>query len=325
MKLEENFVLGGRYRIVKPIGNINKNTTFMVTDIEDAKKTFVCKVLVFQSVKKWKELELFEREAMVLKNLHHPCIPAYVDYFEVNEKGQSLFCLVQEYKEGKNLREKIRDGYRVTESKALQISKKLLAILKYLQGFEPPVIHRDINPNNIIIDEKNKPHLVDFGAVQAAAAKDHLSTQTIIGTAGYMPMEQLVGRASPASDIYGLGVTLIFLLTHTDPINLPFENMRYDYRKLVDISDTFAEFIDICTEPNPGERFQTAVEAYSYLSDNLPVAGPGREPVKKQGIRVIHKGEDDISKMMSDKEIRKFIKSVKREYPRLYDKRFDDF
>ncbi len=135
-------------------------------------------------------------------------------------------------------------------------------------------------------------------------------------------MEQLVGRACEASDLYGLGVTLIFLLTHTDPINIPFENMKYEYRELTNTGDILSEFIDKCTEPNPGDRFENAAEAYGFLS----TISQGRQRnMRKNGKQKATKiGDEDFSEIVNDDELRKFVKEVKKEFPKYYDDKYDD-
>ncbi|MEQ8963569.1 MAG: protein kinase, partial [Coleofasciculus sp. C2-GNP5-27] len=152
----------------------------------------------------WDEFKLFEREAAVLKQLNHPQIPNYRDYFSLDkETGEGLywFGLVQEYIPGKSLQQLLDQSYHFSETQVRSIATQVLKILQYLHGLKPPVLHRDIKPNNLILGQDKRVYLVDFGAVQNSAAVEGV-TFTVVGTSGYAPLEQFWGQAVAASDLY---------------------------------------------------------------------------------------------------------------------------
>ena len=107
-------------------------------------------------------------------------------------------------------------------------------VLEYLQEFYPPIIHRDIKPNNIILSPDNEQvYVIDFGAVRDKVVTTETFSHertTIIGTYGYMPPEQFTGGAVPASDIFAAGMTLITLLSRREPMNFPQKNGVMQYR-----------------------------------------------------------------------------------------------
>ena len=159
----------------------------------------------------------------MLEGLDHPGIPAYRDHFEATPDGpgeEVLFCLVRDFVDGESLQERIEAGRSYDEAEVVDIAGQLLDILAYLHGQSPPIIHRDIKPANVILGSDGRVHLVDFGTVQAEVARE-TGGSTIVGTAGYVAPEQLMGRAAPASDIYALGVTIASLLSGMAPTEFP--------------------------------------------------------------------------------------------------------
>jgi serine/threonine protein kinase len=257
-------LINKRYRIKQQLGEGGMGKTFLALDQKNGKQV-VIKRLCLKTVNEWKAVELFEREARTLKNIDHPFIPEYLDYFTRSKDGDTEYYLVQEYIEGGNLAGQVKAGKRFTEEQVFDIAEKLLSILSYLQGLRPPLVHRDINPKNIIINRNNDVWLVDFGAALGAAKGAGSGGTTVVGTYGYMPMEQLMGKASPASDIYALGMTLIYLLSHMNPQDFPIKNMKVIYRNLIKISARRGRFIDRLIEPDPVKRLPDAKTALSLL------------------------------------------------------------
>ena len=100
----------------------------------------------------------------------------------------------------------------LNEKEVENIAQQILEILKYLHSLDPPVIHQDIKPRNIIRDDNGKIYLVDFGAVQNIYHNTSMRAKTVFVTYGYMPSEQYRGKAIPATDLYSLGATLLHLL-----------------------------------------------------------------------------------------------------------------
>ncbi|MEQ8960920.1 MAG: serine/threonine-protein kinase, partial [Coleofasciculus sp. C2-GNP5-27] len=174
----------------------------------------------------WKQIELFEREAKVLAQLNYPTIPRYLDYFQVETSEDRAFYIVQELAEGKSLADLVKNGWRTNESGVRQIATQVLETLVYLHQLNPPVVHRDIKPQNLIWGKEGKIFLVDFGAVQDTVRSTFAKGSTIVGTYGYMAPEQFRGQAVPATDLYGLGATVVFLLTHRCPSDLPTERLK---------------------------------------------------------------------------------------------------
>jgi serine/threonine protein kinase len=260
-------ILHERYTILEQLGKSHRRRTMLVSDRESGELA-IAKLLTFSSDFAWEDLKLFEREAETLKTLDHPAIPSYIDYFELESKSKG-YALVQTYVDGKSLEEYIQSGRVFTEKELKNIAKQLLKILIYLHSQYPPVIHRDIKPSNIILVETTKNqlgkiYLVDFGSVQTLASKAG-KTVTVVGTYGYMPPEQFGGYATPASDLYSLGATLIALATGIHPADLPQQGMRIAFAPLVNFTPAFTDWLEWLTETSVEKRSQTAAQALDTL------------------------------------------------------------
>ena len=151
-----------------------------------------------------------------------------------------------------------------------RIALEVLQILQYLHGLNPPVIHRDIKPQNIIRQADGQIFLVDFGAVQTMYRETAAFGSTVVGTYGYMPPEQFRGQAYPTTDLYGLGATLLHLLTHRNPADLPQSRLKYTFRPYANISEAFAKWLDGLLEPLAEDRFDASSTAIAALTNPPP-------------------------------------------------------
>ncbi len=264
--LEPEQILQNRYQLKQKLGDNAVRQTWLAEELaayEPECTQVVVKFLAFGGQVQWEDLKLFEREAQILKQLNHPRIPKYRDYFCIDDRSL-WFGLVQKYIPGCSLKEQLAHGKRFTERQVRKIAESVLKILIHLHELNPSVLHRDIKPSNLIWGEDEQVYLVDFGAVQDRAAKEG-ATFTVVGTYGYAPMEQFGGRAVPASDLYALGATLIHLLTGTAPADLPHSNLRIQFTDRVSLSPSFVSWLEKLIEPAPEQRFKSAREALDAL------------------------------------------------------------
>ncbi|MEH1943239.1 MAG: serine/threonine-protein kinase [Nostoc sp.] len=270
--LQAEQILQDRYQIQRQLGNNGIRQTWQALDLQASdgeNSTVVVKLLAFGGTVQWDDLKLFEREAQILKQLNHPRIPRYIDYFCIDDRTL-WFALIQEYIPGESLKDKLAVGKRFSEKRARKIAVEVLNILTYLHELNPGVLHRDIKPSNLIWGEDNRIYLVDFGAVQDKAAREGV-TFTVVGTYGYAPMEQFGGRAVAASDLYALGATLIHLLTGTSPSDLPQQDLRLQFTDRVNLSPSFVSWLQKLIEPAPEQRFTSATQALNALKSGLTV------------------------------------------------------
>ncbi len=289
--MDNNIVLNNRYQLGEQLSKKAGRRTFLAEDLF-SKNVVVIKILLFDQDFQWDDLKLFEREAKTLQNLAHPAIPKYLDYFEVNDNNYHGFALVQTYIEAVSLDTWIQQGRKFSEAELVELAARLLQILQYLHGQNPIVIHRDIKPSNILLSNRSGNsigdiYLVDFGSVQTVANKEG-GTITIVGSYGYIPLEQFGGQAVPASDLYSLGMTLIYLVTGTHPAELPLVNGQIKF-KTNQLSNRFQKWLDKMIQHHLDRRFSDAKIAQTALisSDgnisNYPELKPKYTKVKWQG------------------------------------------
>lgn len=212
------------YEVLKKLGEGESGITYLV---KSNNKEFVLKELKISTVENWKTIDRFKKEIKHLKSLNHKNIPKYIDFIENDNK----ISYIQEYIKGHSLEYIIENGISISIKNLESYIRQGLEILDYIQSLENPLIHRDISPKNIIIDNDNL-YLIDLGV--ALTYDKNNSTVTTAGTFGYMPPEQIMGKPILKSDIYSLGMTFISLINQTTVENLPLlKNDKIDIEKSV--------------------------------------------------------------------------------------------
>ncbi len=270
------FTSNRRYcaRPLELLGRGGMADTFKAYDTE-MDQYVAMKRLTLRSMSSWKALELFEREAATLKELAHPNIPAYLDYFEEDSADgtDTFFFLVQELASGMSLQELVESGKRFTDAELKHILGSVLETIVYLSALRPGIVHRDIKPSNIIAEDpgdvcRSRVMLVDFGgvtnAVGMANEEGRFSTVTMVGTPEFMAPEQYRGRrATQLSDVYSTAATLLFIATRRMPSEFPERRMRIDL-SAVELDETLKSLLQRMLEPAVEDRID-AVQALSVL------------------------------------------------------------
>ena len=212
--LASGHMLDGRYKIGKVIGIGGMGRVYLANDTRLANRPVAVKeMIVGEGLQEKKAVEDFAREARVLAPLSHPGIPNLIDYFA--ERGRHY--LVMEYIAGGDLQgwlDQRGAGARVSEAQVLRWARQLLDVMCFLHSQNPPIVYRDLKPGNIMIDQQERAMLIDFGIARFLPPGGR---GTQIGSVGYAPPEQYLGKLEPRSDLYSLGATMHHLLTGRDP------------------------------------------------------------------------------------------------------------
>lgn len=209
---------------------------------------------------------MYDEEIQALKGLKHPNIPYFIESFQLQDNSR---CIALEYKRGKTLAE----SRSFSPDEVKNISVLLLEILVYLQDQVPSIKHRDIKPENILVEDVNNSlevHLVDFGFARIGDGEAKTFSSMIKGTFGFMAPEQFRNKnLSNSSDLYGLGATLICLLTGTKSSEIDRLTDDYNYikfKKLVPGSSLlFIKWLEKMVEPDPNQRYPNAKTALKEL------------------------------------------------------------
>jgi eukaryotic-like serine/threonine-protein kinase len=240
----------------------------------------VLKALALRGMGSWKKLDLFQREGSALKSLSHPAIPEYVDSFEVDSGGDRVFVLVQKKAGGASLQELLDTGFRFTVPQVHSLFRQLLAVLQYLGALNPPVLHRDVKPANVIVNVRRSDDvslsLVDFGAVNSGVSRSGRGggasfASTMVGTFGYMPPEAFGGGADVRSDLYAAGATMLFAVSGRSPSDVPQRRLKMDLESILprpqraELGNTYTVMRKLL-EPAPEDRYRTAQEALDALT-----------------------------------------------------------
>ncbi|MTJ06660.1 serine/threonine-protein kinase [Anabaena sp. UHCC 0204] len=294
-------ILLERYEVQQQLGKKAGRRTLLTRDLQ-TQELVVIKLLSFDDDFQWDDLKLFEREAETLKAISHPAIPHYLDYFELDTPEYKGFALIQSYIPAESLETQIKAGRSFSESEVRELAKAILNILTYLHNRQPPVIHRDIKPSNILLTNRSgnsvgDVYLVDFGSVQTIVRSN--STMTVVGSYGYMPPEQFSGKATPASDLYGLGATLIYLITGQHPADLPQEDLIIKFEQAANVSPGFSNWLRKMTEPMLSRRLGSAEKALKSLifsKKQIPISVKSANLYlgKPVGSKVILNKDDDF-------------------------------
>jgi serine/threonine protein kinase, bacterial len=268
-------LLNHRYQVICILGDGGFGKTFLAEDTQmPSSRKVVVKQLkpVRENDPQIHKLvrERFQREAALLEELgdSHDQIPRLYAYFGEAEQ----FYLVEEWVEGDTLSQKLLKEGPLSEAAVRDILIQLLPVIDFIH--QKQIVHRDIKPENIILRFRDKkPVLIDFGAVKESMStvinsQGNSSRSIVVGTAGYMPTEQLAGRPLYASDLYSLGMTAIYLLSGKTPQELDTDPQTGAilWGKLVPtVNPEFVAILNraICFQPS--DRFSTAQEMKAAL------------------------------------------------------------
>ncbi len=205
--------ISGRYKIIKMIGGGGMANVYLAHDMILDRDVAV-KILRLDFADEEEFIRRFQREAQSATSLNHPNI---VNVFDVGEED-NIYYIVMEYVDGMTLKQYIQSYYPISVEKVIDIVKQLTSALEHAHYNH--IIHRDIKPQNILIDHEGNVKITDFGIAMALSATSITHTNAVLGSVHYLSPEQARGgMATKKSDIYSLGIVMFELLTGRLPFS----------------------------------------------------------------------------------------------------------
>lgn len=244
-------VLQGRYKVVDTLGKGGFGSVYKVSDLRLPGKFWALKELQFADRSQIDEAKRsFEREARLLSSLIHASLPVIIDYF--TEDGHT-YILMEEI-EGVNLAQWVEKSGAPKEFTVMQWALEIAKVLEFLHGQEPPIIFRDLKPENVMINQDGHIKLIDFGLARFFEENKKRDT-TAVGSVGYSAPEVWEDKQQTdvRTDIYSFGATLYFLLTGKPPSPV---YGKHDLRPYGNINPKFAEIVLKCMQIKPEDRYQ---------------------------------------------------------------------
>ena len=306
--LSNGQIIGGRYEIVKSIGEGGMANVYLANDkILDRK--FAIKVLRGDLANDEKFIRRFQREAQSVANLSHPNIVEVYDVEE--EEGQHY--IVMEYIEGKTLKQLLQKRGSLTLSEVIDIMLQLTDGLAH--AHDAYIIHRDIKPQNIMIQDDGLVKITDFGIAMALNATQLTQTNSVMGSVHYLPPEQANGKSSTIkSDIYSLGILMYELITGSVPfkgdnaVEIALKHLKEKIPSIRRQNPTIPQSVENivlrATAKNPKNRYDSVKDMNKDLKECL------NEDKKNEKKIVFEYPENDIDDT-------KVITNVKKSKPEI--------
>jgi serine/threonine protein kinase len=267
MALQIGERIGNRYVIEQYIGQGGMSTVYLARD-EQLKRTVAVRVL---NTVTSENKNRFLREAQIVTSLNHPNILAVYD---INQDKDTVYFVLQ-YVGAGNLDEYIRTKGQLAISDTLNILRQIADALDYAHSLG--VVHRDVKPSNILLDDKGKAYLSDFGVAKAVDSINLTSTGAFVGTPLYMSPEQGRGdMVNRSSDIYSFGVMAFYMLTGQPPfisdapMGILLKHINEPVPALSSLNPAFSTVVDevfkTVLAKDPEERFPNAVDFVRALT-----------------------------------------------------------
>jgi serine/threonine-protein kinase len=250
-------VIDNKYEILKQIGQGGMSTVYLAMDNRLNKQWAIKEIKKTSDKNSHIVIQSFLVEAHLLKTLDHPTLPRIVD---IIDNGAGVIYVVMDYIAGESLNKVVQRYGAQPQEYVIEWAKQLCNVLAYLHSRPKPIIYRDMKPGNVMLTPEGNVKLIDFGIAREYKS-ENLEDTTSLGTRGYAAPEQFGGKGQTdaRTDIYGLGVTIYYLITNQNPCEPPYE--IYPIRQInPNLSAGLERIIQKCTRLDPNERYQSCEE-----------------------------------------------------------------
>jgi eukaryotic-like serine/threonine-protein kinase len=271
--------LNGRYRLEARIGAGGMSTVYRATD-QTLQRTVAIKLMNREIAAESDQLERFRREARAVAQLSHPHIVGVIDYGEDLDPAHPRPYIVFEYVEGETLKERIRRSGRLPITEAVAYAIEISRALGTAHARH--IVHRDVKPQNVLIDEEGQAKVTDFGIARTLDEEGLTADGRVLGTTDYVSPEQALGRpVTGQSDLYSLGIVLYEMLTGEVPfkgenqIAVAMKHVREELpdvqRRRPEVSAALAAVVEAATAKRLEDRYADDAELIADLEDVLAI------------------------------------------------------
>jgi eukaryotic-like serine/threonine-protein kinase len=267
--------LSGRYRLEARIGAGGMSTVYRALD-ETLQRQVAIKLMNREVAADSDQLERFRREARAVAQLSHPHVVGVIDAGE--DEGRPY--IVFEYVEGETLKDRIRRQGRLPVAEAVAYAIEIARALGAAHARH--IVHRDVKPQNVLIDEEGSAKVTDFGIARTLDEEGLTADGRVLGTTDYVSPEQALGQhVNGQSDLYSLGVVLYEMLTGEVPFkgeNQVAVAMKHVREELPDVqsrrpevSAALAAVVETATAKRQEDRYADDAELIADLEDVLAI------------------------------------------------------
>ena len=274
--------IGGRYRLDEVIGRGGMSTVYKAFDTV-LERPVAIKLMHREIATDSDQLERFRREARAVAQLNHPHVVSVIDAGEEpleDEEGEGTPYIVLEYVDGETLKSVIRRDGPLEIPQALAYAIEIARALA--AAHERQIVHRDVKPQNILIDPEGGAKITDFGIARSLAEEGLTMAGRVLGTTDYVSPEQALGQpVTPQSDLYSLGIVLYEMLTgdvpfHGEtPVAVAMKHVREEVpdvqARRPEISAATASVIDRSLAKDLSRRYPDAAAMVSDLENVLAI------------------------------------------------------
>lgn len=269
-------VIAGRYEILKEIGHGGMSTVYLANDTHMNRNWAVKEVAkegLGQNDKAVSNSPV--AEAHLLKRLDHPFLPRITDIID----NDTTFYIIMDFIEGESLDKVLKEYGAQPEERVIEWAMQICDVLSYLHNQKPPIIYRDMKPENLMLKPNGNICIIDFG-IAREYKEQNLSDTIALGTPGYAAPEQYNGQTDQRSDIYALGMTMCHLLTGVYPARGDGYMPVRQYNPA--LSEGIEAIINKCVEPAAEKRYQSCAELLVDLQSPDKVTWGWRRQLKRR-------------------------------------------
>ncbi|MFJ8063867.1 Stk1 family PASTA domain-containing Ser/Thr kinase [Psychrobacillus sp. NPDC096426] len=287
--------ISGRYKLLEMIGGGGMSNVYLAHDMI-LDRDVAIKILRYDFSNEEELRRRFQREALSATSLTHPNI---VNIYDVGEDGD-IHYIVMEYVKGETLKQYIQRNAPVSPKKSVTIMKQLTSAIA--NAHNNHIIHRDVKPQNILLDEEENIKITDFGIAMALSATSYTQTNSVLGTVHYLSPEQARGgTATNQSDIYALGIVLFELLTGQLPfsgesaVSIALKHLQSETPSIRAINPSIPQSLENvvlkATAKDQKNRYRTAEEMEADLATAL-------SPERAEEAKFVIAVDDDATKVL---------------------------